>query len=154
MISRTTPSEAELAAGTLGSETVEHASRCFRKGGALIVEDIVEGAVIARAREAFGAVYAHFCSEREDLARGGGRRFMITVNLEPPFDDPQLFANPYLLPILSAALDDNFVVGAFGVVCALPSAPAQHIHDDGGEFFQRPGIDMHIPAAAITVAIP
>jgi ectoine hydroxylase-related dioxygenase (phytanoyl-CoA dioxygenase family) len=154
MISRIIPSEAERATGILRSETVEHASRCFRKEGALIVEDIVDAAVIVRAREAFGAAYAQFCSEREDVARVGGRRFMITVNLEPPFDDPQLFANPYLLPILSAALDDNFVVGGFGVVCALPSAPAQHIHDDGGNLFQRPDIDRLLPAAAITVVIP
>src|SRR5262249_58479347 len=94
MISRITPSESERAAGALGSETVELASRCFRKEGALIVEDIVDAAVIVRAREAFGTAYAQFCSEREDVGRVGGRRFMITVNLEPPFDDPQLFANP------------------------------------------------------------
>jgi Phytanoyl-CoA dioxygenase (PhyH) len=154
MISRITPSETERAAGALGSQTIEHASRCFRKDGALIIENIVDPALIVRVRQAFGAAYAQFCSEREDVARVGGRRFMITVKLEPPFDDPQLFANPYLLPILSAALDDNFVVGAFGVVCALPSAPAQHIHDDGGNLFQRPDIDRLLPAAAITVAIP
>jgi hypothetical protein len=33
-----------------------------------------------------------------------------------PFDDPQLFANPYLLSVLSAELGDDFVLGAFGVV--------------------------------------
>jgi ectoine hydroxylase-related dioxygenase (phytanoyl-CoA dioxygenase family) len=154
MISRIVLSDAERAAGALQSETIEHASRCFRKEGAIIVEDIVDTALIVRARQAFGAAYAESCCEREDVARVGGQRFMITVNLEPPFDDPQLFANPYLLPILSAALDDNFVIGAFGVVCALPSAPAQHVHDDGGNLFQRPDIDRLLPTAAITVVIP
>ena len=74
--------------------------------------------------------YSHYLdgSEHEDALTVGGRRLLITINLEPPFDDPQLFANPYLLPILSAALDDGFVLGAFGVVCSLPSAPAQHRH--------------------------
>jgi len=153
-ISRITPSEAERAAGALGSETVEHASQSFRKEGALIVEDIVDAAVIVRAREAFAAAYSQFCSEREDVARVGGRRFMITVNLEPPFDDPQLFANPYLLPVLNAALDDGFVLGAFGIVCSLPSAPAQHQHEDGGNLFPQPGLNGVLPAVAITVGIP
>src|SRR5262249_30937676 len=153
-ISRITPSEAERVAGTLGSKTVEHASQCFRKEGALIVEDIVDAAVIVRAREAFGATYSQFCSKRNDVAKVGGRRFMITVNLEPPFDDPQLFANPYLLPVLNAALNDGLVLGAFGVVCSLPSAPAQHQHDDGGTLFPQPGLNGALPAAAITVAIP
>lgn len=154
MIAKITPSDIERAAGVLTSETIKHASRCFRKDGALILEDVVDAAVISQAREAFEAAYAQFCSEREDVARVGGRRFLVTVNLEPPFDDPQLFANPYLLPILGAALDENFVVDAFGVVCALPSAPAQHVHNDGGDLFQRPDFDRLLPATAITVAIP
>jgi len=154
MISRIIPSEAERTGGALANETVEHASRCFRKDGALIVEEIFDSAVIVRARQVFGETYAQFCSEREDVARVGGQRFMMTVNMEPPFDDPQLFANPYLLPILSAALDNHFVIGAFGVVCALPTAPAQHVHDDGGNLFQRPDLDRLLPAAAITVVIP
>jgi hypothetical protein len=82
MISRITLSETERAAGALGSETIEHASRCFRKDGALIIENIVDPALIVRVRQAFGAAYAQFCSEREDVARVGGRRFMITVKLE------------------------------------------------------------------------
>ena len=78
----------------------------------------------------------------------------ITIHLEPPFDNPQLFANPYLLPILSAVLDDDLVILAHGVVCSLPSAPAQHRHCDGGDLFPHSGIDRLLPAAAITVGIP
>src|SRR5262249_49123788 len=73
---------------------------------------------------------------------------------EPPFDDSCLFANPYLLSVLSAMLGENLVIGAFGVVCALPSAPAQHIHHDGGDLFQRLDLDRLLPAFAITAAIP
>ena len=90
----------------------------------------------------------------DDALRVGDRRLIITINLEPPFNDPQLFANPYLLPVLEAALDDGFVLGAFGIVCSLASAPAQHRHADGGFLFPRSGIDMLLPASAITVGIP
>jgi ectoine hydroxylase-related dioxygenase (phytanoyl-CoA dioxygenase family) len=154
MISRFTPSESDRAAATLRDDVVEQASRCFRKDGAIIVEDVVDAAVIARTRQAFGAIYAEFCSERDDVAKVGGRRFMVTVKLEPPFNNLALFANSYLLPILRSALDENFVIGAFGVVCALPSAPEQHVHNDGGDLFKRPDLDRLLPASAITVAIP
>ena len=139
MILRIVPSEAERAAGSLGSETIEQASRSFRIDGALIIEDIVDTAIIAEARRAFGERYSHYLdgSEHEDALTVGGRRLLITINLEPPFDDPRLFANPYLLPVLSAALDDGFVLGAFGIVCSLSSAPAQHRHNDGGMLFPR-----------------
>ena len=156
MVVRIIPSEAEHAAGSLGSETIERASRSFRIDGALIIEDIIDTAIIAEARRAFGEGYSHYLegSDHEDALRLGDRRLMITISLEPPFDDPQLFANPYLLPVLSVALDDDFVLGAFGIVCSLSSAPAQRRHADGGILFPRSGVDMILPPAAITVGIP
>src|SRR5262245_53877303 len=133
-ISRIAPSETERTAGALGNETIERASRCFRADGALIIEDIVDTGIIAEARGAFYQSYSHYLdgSNHEDAVWVGDRRLLVTIRLEPPFHDPRLFANPYLLPVLSVALDDGFVLGAFGVVCSLPSAAAQHQHDDGG----------------------
>jgi ectoine hydroxylase-related dioxygenase (phytanoyl-CoA dioxygenase family) len=121
-----------------------------------MIEDIVDTAIIAEARRAFHQTYSRYLdnSRHKDARRVGDRRVLITIRMEPPFDDPQLFANPYLLPILSAALDDGFLVGAFGVTCSLPSAPAQPQHDDGGILFPQSGLNGVLPAAAITVGIP
>jgi ectoine hydroxylase-related dioxygenase (phytanoyl-CoA dioxygenase family) len=156
MILRIVPSEAERAAGTLGSEAIEQASQRFRIEGALIIEGIVDTAIIAAARRAFADAYSSYLdgAAHEDALRVGGRRLLITIKLEPPFDNPQLFANPYLLPFLRVALNDGFVLGAFGVVCSLPSAPAQHRHHDGGILFPSSGVDKLLPATAITVGIP
>jgi Phytanoyl-CoA dioxygenase (PhyH) len=156
MILRIVPSGAELAAGSLGGAAIDQASRSFRVDGALIIEDIVDTAFIAEVRRAFGEGYSHYLdgSEHDDALRVGDRRLLITINLEPPFDDPRLCTKPYLLPVLSAVLDDGFVLGAFGIVCSLSSAPAQYRHDDGGTLFPRSGIDKLLPAAAITVGIP
>jgi hypothetical protein len=140
----------------LEKETIERASRCFRTDGALIIEGIVDTTTIAAARAAFHQAYSHYLDEskHEDALPVGDRRILVTVRLEPPFDDPRLFANPYLLPVVSAALDEPFVLGAFGVVCSLPSAPAQHKHNDGGNLFPQSGLNGVLPAAAITVGIP
>src|SRR5262245_42026234 len=107
MILRIVPSVAERAAGSLGNETIEKALRNFRSDGALIIEDVVDAPLIAEARRAFSNRYSQYLddSEHEDALRVGGRRLLITINLEPPFDTPKLFANPYFLPVLNAALD-------------------------------------------------
>jgi ectoine hydroxylase-related dioxygenase (phytanoyl-CoA dioxygenase family) len=155
-IVRIIPSQSERTAGALGTNTVEYASQHFRVDGALIIEDIVDAALIAEARRVFAEAYSQYMDGRgyDDALSVGDRRLLITINLEAPFDDPQFFANPYLLPVLEAALDDGFVIGALGIVCSLPSAPAQHRHNDGGFLFPRSGIDRLLPASAITVGIP
>src|SRR5262249_47774743 len=156
MILRIVPSEAERATADLSREKLEQASRSFRVDGALIIENIVDSAVISEARQVFDEAYSHYLNgpEHADAARVGEKRLMIAITLEPPFGDPQLFANPYVLSILSSELDDDFVIGAFGVVCSLPSAPTQHCHYDGGILFPNSGFDKLLPAAAVTVGIP
>src|SRR5262249_54647501 len=87
-VSTIVTSEAERTAGALAKETIERASRCFRADGALIIEDIVDTAIIAEARGAFDQVYSRYLdgSEHEDALRVGDRRLLITIRLEPPFD--------------------------------------------------------------------
>src|SRR4051794_39631564 len=106
MISRIVPSDAEREAGVFDRQTIEQASRAFRTDGALIIENVVDIALVAETRRAFRERYSHYLEggQHDDALKVGGRRLLITIKLEPPFDDVQLFANPYLLPILNAAL--------------------------------------------------
>jgi hypothetical protein len=156
IIARIVPSKSERMVGTLEPETIRYASQRFRIDGAVLIEDIVDIAVIAQARRAFDEAYSNYLDgcARDDALIVGDRRLIITINLEAPFDNPQFFANPYLLPVLREALDDGFVLGALGIVCSLASAPGQHRHADGGDLFPRSGIDKLLPASAITVVIP
>jgi hypothetical protein len=125
MISRIVPSGKEHTLAALESGTIEHGSQSFRRDGALIIKDILDVAVVAETRRQFSETYSQYLNggQHEDVLDVGYRRLMITVDFTPPFDDAQLFANPYILPILSAALGEDFVIGAYGVVCSLPSAP-------------------------------
>jgi ectoine hydroxylase-related dioxygenase (phytanoyl-CoA dioxygenase family) len=156
MISRIVPSGAERNAQSLTSETIEAASRNLRRDGALIMEDIIEPALIAEARLAFGHSYSRFLdgSAHEDALSVGDRRLMITIEMSAPFNDPQFFANPYLLPVLATALGDDFVIDGYGAVCSLPSAQAQHRHIDGAILYPDLAVDNLLPATAITVAMP
>lgn len=156
MITRITPSEAERGASGFSSATLNRASHCLRAEGALILEDIVNPALIFEAREVFLQKYYRYLDGREhdDALEVGERRPMITVDLEPPFDRRELLANSWLCPVLNAAFEGDFILGAYGVVCSLPGAPRQHIHQDGGDLFPHAALNRMLPMAAATVAIP
>jgi hypothetical protein len=156
MISRINPPDGDRKRGGFSSETIEQASRQFRLDGALIVEDIADTSLIAEAKLAFAKTYARYLNGREhdDALTLGDRRLQISIDLEPPFDDPRLFANAWVLPILSALLDEDLVLGACVVACSLPAAAEQHHHLDGGILFPGTGLDRILPASAITVAFP
>ena len=156
MVMRIAPSEAEWSAGAFSNPTLDKASHCIRTDGALVVEDIVDPALILEAREAFVRRYNRYLDGQKhgDALQVGDRRLMITVDLEPPFERRELLANPWLLPVLSAAFEDDFVLGAYGMVCSLPAAPKQQIHQDGGDIFPQAGLNRLLPIVAVTVAIP
>ena len=115
-----------------------------------------EPALIREARENFVQRYDRYLDgqKHEDALEVGDRRLMITVDLEPPFDRRELLANSWLCSVLSVAFEADFVLGAYGVVCSLPAAPRQHIHQDGGDLFPQAGLNSVLPIAAATVAIP
>jgi ectoine hydroxylase-related dioxygenase (phytanoyl-CoA dioxygenase family) len=156
MIMRITPSEAERCAGAFSNATLHKASNCIRTEGALILEDIVDPVLIVEAREGFVEKYDRYLDGRQhdDALEVGDRRPMITVDLESPFDRPELLANSWLCPVLNAAFEDDFILGAYGVVCSLPGAARQHVHQDGGDLFPQAALNRMLPIAAATVAIP
>jgi ectoine hydroxylase-related dioxygenase (phytanoyl-CoA dioxygenase family) len=155
-ILRITPSNTERSAGEFGRESIELALRALRIDGILVLEDVVDLELIDTARAAFHGTYAeHLDGPRHDHVKEvGEKRVMISIDLAPPFDDPSLFANPWLCQLLESALDRKFVIDAYGAVCSQPGAPKQHIHSDGSDLFAPSGLDRVLPAVAMTVAIP
>lgn len=151
-----TRSEAEWEARAFSTETLEKATRSMRADGTLILEDIVDPALIREAREVFLRRYNRYLGgqEHHDAVQVGKRRLQITVDLEPPFERRELIANPLLLSFLKAAFEDDVVLGAYGVVCSLPAAPSQHVHRDGGVLFRQAALNRLLPTVAVTVAIP
>jgi hypothetical protein len=156
VIKRIRPSEAERNAGTFSAQTLEEALQNLRTDGTLILEDVVDAVLIEQTRQTFLKRYApHLNGQGSDEAvEVGERRLMITVNLEAPFSQRELFANSWLFPILNNAFQGDFVLDAYGVVCSLASAPSQHIHQDGVALFPQAGLNLLLPMVAVTVAIP
>ena len=156
MVFRVNSSKAERLAGVLESGTLDLAEQHFRRDGALILDDIVDAGLIEQGRKEFLEKYDDYLrgSRFNQRLRVGDRRLMITVKMDPPFDDQRLFANSWLGSVLNRVLGEDYVLDAYGVVCSLPGAQAQHTHRDGGILFPESGIDLVLPTVAVTVGIP
>jgi hypothetical protein len=84
----------------------------------------------------------------------GDKRYMVTIDVAGAFNDPLLYANPFFFPVVAQILGGEAVLDSFGVVCAFPGAPAQHIHVDHGPLFPDSPLDMMVPCFAVTVVLP
>jgi ectoine hydroxylase-related dioxygenase (phytanoyl-CoA dioxygenase family) len=125
------------------------------------------GVVILRHavdREALGiagrAVVDEMCGLDGDVAkrqgvRVGDGRYMVTLHLNPPFDNPALFASPPVMAIVKATLGVDAIINSLAVVIALPGAEAQRPHVDHGMLFPKDeAASMAAPPYALTAIIP
>jgi ectoine hydroxylase-related dioxygenase (phytanoyl-CoA dioxygenase family) len=94
------------------------------------------------------------CAGSPDLWRpAGNRRFQSPLDLSDGFNTPQLYANPFVLPILKAVLGDEMVLGACGAVTSLPGAQEQHVHRDGPPLFNK-AVNRMAPAHGVNFFVP
>ena len=128
----------------------------MRVEGTVVLEDIINPALVQEVREIFCKRYDRYLDgqENDDALPVGERRLMIPVDLESPFDRRELLANSWILSVLDSVFEGDFVLDAYGVVCSLPGSPKQHTHIDGGDLFPQAGLNRVLPTFAATVAIP
>src|SRR3954470_8674947 len=100
----------------------------FRAQGYLILPAVFPPATIERWRRAFLGIL-----ERQ-VASGssnrGTRRYQTYLPFEPPFDEPELTANPRILATVRALLGDDCVLQLLGADTPLPGARLQTVHMD------------------------
>ncbi|MCH2182393.1 MAG: phytanoyl-CoA dioxygenase family protein [Mariniblastus sp.] len=156
MISRIAVSQRENSSGVLDCQQSEKADRLFRERGALWIENVFSPSMVSRLRRAYQQRYID--QGASELARRhavvGNRRFMATVELEPPFNSPKLFANPFLTPLFESWLGPGYLISSFGSVVAFPGAAAQDIHFDFPPLFDSEKVCCQLPPYAITLVIP
>jgi ectoine hydroxylase-related dioxygenase (phytanoyl-CoA dioxygenase family) len=144
-----------LRTRTLTPEQLTSVADAFKSAGCMLVEKVLDVAIVDAMHDAFVDRYHRYLEgqSHDDALEVGARRFMVTVALEPPFADPEVYANPLLLPILAALLDDVRLFSFRGVV-ALPGSAAQHVHRDGPGLFNDEALDGAVPPFAVSVLIP
>jgi hypothetical protein len=141
----------------LPDEVVKKAAHLFRVHGCLVIENVFPPSLVS-------AMATHFQDKYESLPRDeirdhclevGHQRYKFTVGMEAPFNDPQLYASPRLLPILHEILGYDCVVHSFGAVCAFPGSEMQHFHKDHGPLYvEAGGLNGFLPPFCLRVHLP
>jgi hypothetical protein len=150
------PAPQELSDGVLSPERLQFAGTQLQRDGCLLLEGIFPVDAIEIWRKAFLDRYQSYLEDKKhgDALKVGDRRFMITIRLEPPFDDPNLYGNSILLQVLRKALSNECVLGSFGCVASLPGAEDQHVHRDSPALFGEGLIESMLPSYATTAILP
>ena len=136
-------------------DTVVRGAAALRMHGCVVLRDLFAAELIAGLRDDFLARHdSLFRSARPaDSSEVGGLRFMTPLALAGAFHTPELYAHPFVLPILRAVMGDDIVLGVLNVVTSLPGAPVQHVHRDGPPLFNA-AVNRMLPAYAITFFVP
>lgn len=150
-------SNAELEEGAPLVHTLDSARRDFRDDGWLLLENAYEPSFITELRRAFFERYGGLAEDEllEIGSQVGHERFMFATDLEPPFFDPGLYANPFVMALVRSLLGDDCVLDSFVFVVAYPGAEAQHLHLDHSLLFpEDESTSMAVPPYALTLVVP
>jgi len=145
----------EYASESVNPDTLLIASELFRVNGFLLIENVFSPDFIKHLHASFVKRYRHYFYDATfpDALSLGDKRLQITVELEPPFNTPLLYANPFVFPIIKQILGLDCILGAFGAVVSLPDAAEQSPHKDHPRLFNH-AVDIHIPSFAINMMLP
>jgi ectoine hydroxylase-related dioxygenase (phytanoyl-CoA dioxygenase family) len=149
-------SDIELTSSTLHPATRLLAQQVFASKGVLVIENAFAPELIKSLRNAFVSDYARHLIDREtdESLRVGDKRILVPVKVTGAFNTPQLYANPFVFPLVQDLLGAECVLGSFGAITALPGAEDQRIHRDHPFLFHEEVIDTLMPVYAVTAIVP
>ena len=138
------------------SELIKISANFFQHNGVLQINNLFSQKLIDNFYQAFCRSYQSYFAPKPcaDALEVGDKRRMITVDVAQEFNNPDLYANPYLLNLMQKLLGKDFILGSYGVVIALPGAEHQHVHRDHPSLFDNEAIDTQLPSYAITAVVP
>ncbi|MEN9221501.1 MAG: phytanoyl-CoA dioxygenase family protein [Thermostichus sp. BF3_bins_97] len=156
MLANLTFSPEEQAAQTPQLTTVEQAFQMFVSEGYLLLQEVFAPEAIDTLHRSFLETYSRYCASatHADALLVGNKRVMVTIRLEPPFNDPLFYAHPLLLPILKRILGPELILSGFGAVVSLPGSADQQVHRDLSHLFGDEMLDALIPCYALNLLIP
>jgi ectoine hydroxylase-related dioxygenase (phytanoyl-CoA dioxygenase family) len=151
---RTGENRVSFAPGVDRAAAAQAASQIMRRDGAVVLDDVIDPALIARCRDQLIARYPDFATpDRERNFGGHVGRHTHPLVVEDALADPAVLLPDPVAAIADSRLGRKFKVDSFGALVALPGAPDQNAHRDAW-LFEGERIDHILPAYAIAVAIP
>jgi len=148
-------SEDERAHGEMNTRRKRLAVRLFRKYGTLLIEGAFPVNLVQELHETYLSRYQrYFTNEKKtDALKVGSKRYMITVDIDGPFNSPQVYANPFIEPIIQEVLGPSMIMGGFNSVCSLPESQHMRIHKDHPALFPESRDPDSLPGFAVTAVV-
>ncbi len=136
--------------------TLNRAARLYRHFGYLIIENLFSERFVSELYDYFMSEYSKYFADKvfDDALKVGDKRVMVTVKLKGPFNNPEYYANPLLLPLLARLLGRDLILFSLGGVVSLPGAQSQRTHRDHRPLFEDASVDEMLPSFAVTLGIP
>jgi ectoine hydroxylase-related dioxygenase (phytanoyl-CoA dioxygenase family) len=136
-------------------EVAAKAADLLRDRGVVLIEDLIHPDVVKDLREALADRVNDWQSA--DLGKPnnvGDKRFTVPIRLQPPFDNPSIYANQVLLDTLVRVMGEKPVLHAFGSVTTYEGARMQHVHREHPLLFNTDAGNANVPCYATTILIP
>lgn len=146
----------ERAEGRFGDHNFRGIYEDFRRSGCLLVKGAYHQQKLEHLHALYLEKYEGFHQEEaaQNALEVGNRRRLVTVTLEGAFNDPEIYANPFILNLVQLFTNRDAVLGSFGTVVSLPGAEDQGVHADHPPLFDDEEFDLRVPPFAILMGCP
>ena len=153
-----TLTDKERINGTCHPAKLALAAKLYQLYGTLVIHNVYSTELIERCCDEFLHRYRRYFTNRkhQSALQIGDRRFQISVALAGAFNDPEFYANPFILPLMKRLLGNKLIIGSTVCATSLPGSRDQHGHKDHRALFTDTANDepMALPPVAVTTMIP
>ncbi len=153
-----TLTDEERISGSCHPAKLALAAKLYQLYGTLVIHNVFSTELIEKCGEEFLHRYRRYFTNRkhQTALQIGDRRFQISLALAGAFNDPEFYANPFILPLMKRLLGDKLIIGSTVCATSLPGSRDQHGHKDHRALFTDAADDdpMTLPPVAVTTMIP
>lgn len=155
MLTTTEFSEQEHRTQQIDADHLEAILSDFRRDGFVVLKDVFPKSYVK-------SLYGNFINRyRQNLVDEGSnekvavshKRFQISVEVADVYNTPQLYANPFIMPVIERLFNYEFIISDLTCVTSLPGAKKMLPHADG-RIFERHPIANLLPPHAVGALIP
>lgn len=132
------------------------AAAALARDGVVAIDGLVPPSVIDDLRAHILARHPEFADKAllSDFQDNGSGRFISRIIIDDALIDSGLLIHPALDALACAALGEDWVIEAVGMLMAFPGCAEQKPHRDGGPLFPQTPLGAILPAYALSIIIP
>ncbi|MBT5571097.1 MAG: phytanoyl-CoA dioxygenase [Alphaproteobacteria bacterium] len=132
------------------------ATERFNAAGVMIFEQVFTPDHVAKLNADYSARYDAYHRDiaHADALLVGDRRNMISIAVSGPVNDPVVYANPVIQPLINSLLGGDVILGSVVAVTSLPGAEDQEFHIDMPLLFGGEDVDVRVPSYCLTLVLP